>query len=274
MNTVNLQLRITTCVAPDPFIFNYLSNITDDLNNHYKNVIYEVIDREKLTIKKLFETCSTPLLVILHKGIILYTSRDNKIFYHENTTRVKYKAYIAGKDIPPLINLIQDPKVNQQVIIDATMGMANDLTLMALTMTTTTFFAFEENFYIHFAVKWGMLFHFNEINKGGIDISRIHFIYGNITNHIDIFSKANIIYLDPMYEETITTSNIASLRQVTEYNREQNIKLLNTIFKSFKGKIILRAHYKSHLIDDYGFNMTIRKQSKTHYGYLYHQLDN
>lgn len=268
MTTAKIKLRITTWAKPDSLILNYLEDIISDINS-YSEVAYEVIDRRKLTIKNLFEGDTTPVLVVQHSGVILYTSIENKIFYHENTTRVKYKAYIAGNHVPPLVELVQDESMNASVIIDATTGMANDLILMALTNKDSIFYAFEDNFYIHFAIKWGIHFYYNEIAHNKLDITRIHFIFGSVVSHIDILSQANIIYLDPMYEETVVTSNIASLVNVVTHDIENDRKLLNTIFEYFTGKVILRAHYKSSLIRDYQFIMNVRKQTKTHYGYRY-----
>ncbi|MFC6291452.1 hypothetical protein BHU61_04505 [Macrococcus epidermidis] len=268
MTTAKIKLRITTCVKPNRLILNYLKCIVTDVKT-YSDVNYEVIERKKLTIKNLFEEDTTPVMVIQQTGVVLYTSDENKIFYHENTTRVKYKAYVTGNHVPPLIELIQDDSINTDIIIDATTGMANDLILMALTMENSIFYAFEDNFYIHFAIKWGVHFYFNVLEKNKLDISRIHFIYGSVVNHIGILNQAHVIYLDPMYEETVVTSNIASLVKVVTYDIESDRKLLNTIFEHFRGKVILRAHFKSSLIRDYQFTMNVRKQTKTHYGYRY-----
>lgn len=268
MTTVKMKLRITTCVKPDSLILKYLEEIISDVKT-YSDVTYTVINRRKLTIKNLFEDDGTPVLVIQQSGVVLYTAVDNKIFYHENTTRVKYKSYISGNDIPPLVDLIQDESVNTDVIIDATTGMANDLILMAMTMKRSTFYAFEDNFYIHFAIKWGVRFYFKENAKNQLDTSRIHFIYGHIMHRLDLLQSAHLIYLDPMYEETITTSNISALVNVVKHDIKSDRKLLDTIFEHFTGKVILRAHYKSRLIHEYEFIMRVRKQTKTHYGYLY-----
>ncbi|WP_414043122.1 class I SAM-dependent methyltransferase [Macrococcus sp. EM39E] len=271
MTIARLHLRITTCVKPDALILKYLNDIVNDIKS-YHDVTFEVINRSKLTIKNLFDNNSTPLLVIQQTGVVLYTSIDNKIFYHENTTRVKYKAYQSKDHVPPLVELIQDEKIETKIIIDATMGMANDLLLMAMTMPDSRFYAFEENFYIHFAIKWGIQFYYQELYDGILKTERIQFVYGNILNNISILKEAGIIYLDPMYEETVETSNIASLVKVVTHNIQDDRQLLNTIFEHFTGKVILRAHFKSRLIHEYQFIMNIRKQTKTHYGYRYNKI--
>lgn len=268
MTTANIKLRITTCVKPDNVILKYLKDIISDIKS-YSDVTYEIVDRRKLTIKNLFEDDHTPVMVIQQTGIVLYTSAENKIFYHENTTRVKYKAYLSGNYIPPLVELLQDESVSSDIIIDATTGMANDLILMTLTMEASIFYAFEDNFYIHFAIKWGVHYYYNVIAPNKLELSRINFIFGSVVNHIDILKRANIIYLDPMYEETVETSNIASLAKVVSHDIECDRRLLDTIFEHFTGKVILRAHFKSSLIRDYQFIMKVRKQTKTHYGYRY-----
>ncbi|MCE4957026.1 hypothetical protein [Macrococcoides caseolyticum] len=235
----------------------------------YAHVFVKLIPRKKRTIKQLFESDCTPLIVVLQSGIVLYTDENNKIFYHENTTKVKYKAYLNEHVTPPLIQLLNDDKIDNGIIIDATTGLANDLTLMTKFFPQSTFYAFESNFFIHMAIKWGFIFYYNELVQNEIDTSTIHFIYGSVEQHQAILQSSEVIYIDPMYEETIDTSNIASLVNFISYTPDRDAQLLDTIFKKFSGKIILRCHYKSQLIEKYQFNMQVRKYSKTHYGYRY-----
>lgn len=267
MSSVNNHLRITTCVHPDAFILNYVDQIINDIKS-YSGTTYEVITRKKHTIKQLFETSDARLLVVLHTGIVLYTNANNKIFYHENTTRVKLKAYEKQDYTPPLIQLVKDGRESPNVIIDATCGMANDLILMARVFPDCTFYAFEYDFFIHFAIKWGVWFHYREINKQLSLIDSIQFIYGSVTAHPNLFNAAQIVYLDPMYEQTIETSNIATLANFVDNSEEANQHLLDEIMNSFQGRLILRAHYKSPLFHKYPFEKVIQKRSKTHFGYI------
>lgn len=262
MKTVNF-LRVTTCVKPDANVLMYVENIRNDLQQY--NIQYQLTERKKRTIKSLFTNSTTPILIIQKNGIYLYISPDEKISYQESTMNIKFKEYKKSGVLPPLVQMIAEDENCTQRIADCTMGLGNDLMLMALTLPHAQFTAFEQNFYIHFSIKWSMHYYCNHINrdlKQAFD--RIQFQYGTVVQSNTVY---DIYYVDCLYQNTIETSNINHLVKFVN-NDEQNDDVLLDYVTSKYGKVVLRAEYNSPIIKDYGFIMSVRRNTVTHYGYL------
>lgn len=262
------KLRITSSVVIDDVILHHMKWVENDLLN-YPNLDIKWIKRKKQTIKQLFQNDNTPLIVIEHTGPKLYFSPNDKIFYHENTSRVKLKNIANHHQLPPLISCINKNKDDVFEFVDCTTGLGNDLTLVANYYTQSSIIAFEKDIYTHLIVKWGIYFYDKVL------YDRIKFIYGSI-QYVDInVFEADVIYLDPFYEETVDVSNINVLvnHVRNEGYKEDNDTLMSYLIQFMRHKLILRGHYQSDLFIKYPFDRLIQKRSKTHYGVINKKKD-
>lgn len=257
------KLRITSSVVIDDVILCHMNWVKKDIL-HYPNVEVEWVKRKKQTIKQMFQLDNTPLIVIEHTGPKLYFSPNDKIFYHENTSKVKLKNIEKHNQLPPLISCINKDKIDSFEYVDCTTGLGNDLSLVANYFKSATIKAFEKDIYTHLIVKWGIYFYDKDLYE------RIQFIYGSIQeSDINVFD-ADIIYLDPFYEDTIDVSNINVLvnHVRTDGYKKQNDALMSYLMQNIRHKLILRGHYQSDLFIKYPFERLIQKRSKTHYGVI------
>lgn len=262
MNTA-YKLRITTCVNPDECVLDYVNMIVKDLDNY--NTDTEVIIRGKKTVKSFFIQDDMPLLVIQKNGVYLYTQSDNKISYQESTMNIKYKQYLKTGMLPPLVAAVTDNASAPLHIADCTMGLGNDLMLMARTLQHAKFYAYEQNFYIHFAIKWSMNYYCNVINpelRAAYD--SINFVFDSIEQD-DI--EFDVIYVDCLYQNTVDASNISPLVTFLAGDKQDERSLLDSVVQR-NAKVVLRAEYNSPLISQYPFKMNIRRNTITHYGIL------
>ncbi|WP_419894933.1 hypothetical protein [Macrococcus psychrotolerans] len=262
MNTA-YKLRITTCVNPDECVLDYVSMIVKDLENYYSDT--KVIIRGKKTVKSFFIESDIPLLIIQKNGIYLYTQIDNKISYQESTMNIKYKQYVKTGILPPLVAAVTDNADASLLIADCTMGLGNDLMLMARTLQRANFYAYEQNFYIHFAIKWSMNYYCNVINPELREaFNSINFVFGSIEQDDTLF---DVIYVDCLYQNTVDTSNISALVNFLTGDKQDARSLLDNVVQR-DAKLVLRAEYNSPLISQYPFEMNIRRNTITHYGIL------
>ncbi len=262
MNTA-YKLRITTCVNPDECVLDYVSMIVKDLENYYSDT--KVIIRGKKTVKSFFIESDIPLLIIQKNGIYLYTQIDNKISYQESTMNIKYKQYVKTGILPPLVAAVTDNARAPLLIADCTMGLGNDLMLMARTLQRANFYAYEQNFYIHFAIKWSMNYYCNVINPELREaFNSINFVFGSIEQD-DI--EFDVIYVDCLYQNTVDTSNISALVNFLTGDKQDERSLLDNVVQR-NAKVVLRAEYNSPLVSQYPFEMNIRRNTITHYGIL------
>ncbi|TDM13252.1 class I SAM-dependent methyltransferase [Macrococcus lamae] len=259
MNIVS-KVRITSPVKTDDVIFLMMKQAYSELQSLELDLSVEIIPRRKRTIKELFKNDSSPVIVISHHMPVLYFSAEEKVFYHENTMRFKLKRFNKYGDLPPLIEILPVASSDAVTIVDATMGMGNDLMLMAHILIAAEFHAFETHPLIYFVIKEGIVkYHAADITE------RITFHYGSAVRN-SLVSTADIVYADPMFETTIGQNSGMQVinRQITTEHNEQ---LVSELVKSSQC-IILKAHFRSQLFVQFGFDVIIRKSSKSHFGIL------
>lgn len=255
MNTVS-KVRITSSVKVDDVIFSAVKRAAQQLKELEPHMDIEIVSRKKKTIKELFKTEETPVIVVSHQLPILYFSPSEKIVYHENTMRLKVKQYEQTGVLPTLIHVINQQVEEPKTIIDCTMGMANDLMLLALMYPDTQLYACEQHPLLFYVISEGILQFYDESV-----ISNIHFYYGSALN-IDI-EAADVIYMDPMFEQSINqTSGVHILAQHIDDDAAELVEGM-----AGKGTVsILKAHYRSSLFELYDFKVDVRKTSSHQYG--------
>ncbi|TDM04235.1 class I SAM-dependent methyltransferase [Macrococcus carouselicus] len=253
MSTAN-KVRITSSVKTDDVIFSHIEKAEDELQKMGQSV--EVIRRDKKTIAELFRESDVPLIVISHHLPLLYFDSSSKIVYHENTMRFKLKAFDKRGELPPLVNLMAVPLDSALQIVDTTMGMGNDLMLMASMLKNCQFHAYEQHPLIYFVISQGIKQFHPALSE------RIQFHYG--TADSAILRIADIVYADPMFEETVDQqSGMEVLHQVISY--DDNASFIRYLLQ-YSRLVILKAHFRSPLFEEFGFDVQLRKSTKSHFG--------
>ncbi|TDM15423.1 class I SAM-dependent methyltransferase [Macrococcus bovicus] len=253
MNTAT-KVRITSPVKTDDVIFSHIEQAAGKLRAI--GVEVEIVTRGKKTIRDFFRVDATPLIVISHQLPQLYFDSDSKIVYHENTTRFKIKAFERRHEMPPLIDIMQVETSDRLTIVDSTMGMGNDLVLMASVLTQSHFHAFERHPLIYFVISEGIGQHHPALQE------RIVFHYG--TADAECLQAADIVYADPMFEETIDQqSGMAVLHRVLPESRNEDF--IRYLVK-YSRCLILKAHFRSPLFERFDFDVKVRKSTKSHFG--------
>ncbi|ULG70984.1 class I SAM-dependent methyltransferase [Macrococcus brunensis] len=253
MNTAS-KVRITSPVKTDDVIFSHIEKAADKLSAI--GVKVEVLARGKKTIKDFFRISDVPLIVISHQLPQVYFDSESKIVYHENTTCFKMKAFERRGELPPLIDMMQVNINDRHTIVDTTMGMGNDLVLMATVLRNSYFHAFETHPLVYFVISEGIVQHHPEL-KG-----RIIFHYGSADS--ERLKSADIVYADPMFEETIAQqSGMAVLHRIVP--SDHNEDFVRYLLK-YSRCLILKAHFRSPLFDRFGFEVQVRRSTKSHFG--------
>jgi len=257
MSTVN-KVRITSPVKTDDVIFLKMEKAAAELRVLESELSIELVERRKMTIKDFFKNDDSPVIVIGQKLPVLYFSADDKIVYHENTMNFKLKRFNKYREVPPLIDIMPVSLNEQAVIVDATMGMGNDLMLMVQLMKQAEFHAYEINPLIYFVIKHGIQQYYdNDLTK------RIHFHYGSAAD--EVIANADVVYVDPMFETTV--SQQSGMQVLSRYTTRHDHDHLMDIVQRARC-VVLKAHFRSPLFKRYGFQVTVRRSSKSHFGIL------
>lgn len=246
------NIIITTNVKTTDLLMEKAKKIADQLRI---NFVY----RKKKTIKQLLENYDG--IIVVYKNKISYFENDIELFFHLDTTALKLK----NNDNEPLIALINE---KNQKILDCTMGLASDSLLLSCYGHCVT--ALEKNPIIHLIVSEGLKTYetsnktINEAMKNITtwNIDSLNFLKNSQENSFDI------IYFDPMFSHNIEESkNLAGIEMLAEQNfpLEQFLKEAKRVARK---KIIIKAHFKDTIFEDYNFIRIIRKNTKFHYGYI------
>lgn len=256
MNIVT-KVRLTTSVKTNASLYKQVEDAFVLLHKNDFIQSIEIIERKKTTIKQLFKEDASPLIVFESTGPKLYLCKDNPIYFHPDTVKIKLEMHKQNK-LPPLIEVINEIAQDIETIqfIDGTMGLGRDSFMVLKTIPNAVIFAIEIHPLIHFVISEGM-----KRFLSTEEIKRIHFINGN---HFDWVEKqkekVHFLYLDYMFENTLIEEN--SMGQISNHTPSlpHQVALKNYNY------LILKAHFKSDIFSKFKAIQCIRKNTKTHYG--------
>ncbi|GGB06011.1 hypothetical protein ERX37_02795 [Macrococcus hajekii] len=253
MSTVS-KVRITSPVKTDDVIFSNIQRAAEQLKEI--GVEVEVISRMKKTINDFFKESTIPLIVISHQLPLLYFDSTSKIVYHENTGKFKLKAFYRRGEIPPLIQMMARPLDTGLSIVDSTMGMGNDLILMATILEKSEFHAYETHPLIYFVISEGIKQFHPELS------ARITFHYGLADQKV--LQQADYVYADPMFEETIPQQS--GMEVLHDFAEQMDSTSFIRYLTDYSDIVILKAHFRSPLFQHFNFDVQPRRNTKTHFG--------
>ncbi|MGX7112326.1 class I SAM-dependent methyltransferase [Gemella cuniculi] len=246
------NIAITTSVKTNDYFIDYAQKVS-------KKLALPFIKREKKTIKEILKVYTG--LLVIYKNKISYYEGDEELFFHPNTATLKIKNF----DNEPLINIIEE---KNQYILDATMGLAGDSTIMSYHGHNVI--ALEENKIIHLIVSNGLKSYVSENEKITQAMRNIKTICVNNLEYLKHCTENSfdIIYFDPMFSHNISESkNLSGLEKLATKSA-LTAELVKEAKRVAKKKIIIKAHYKDDIFEKFGFTRIIRKNTKFHYGYI------
>lgn len=240
---------------------------TDDLKNKAELIAnklgYSYFKRNKETIKYLLQY-SKGVIVVYKEKTSYYSLGNNKIeqlFFHLDTAMLRI---INNSDNEPLIELMKD----SDTIIDATMGLARDSIVLSYYNYKVT--AVEENKIIHYIVDEGLKNYNSGNDKIDNAMRKIETINMSSYDYLKQCkdNSYDIVYFDPMFSEEIKESeNLIALENLAKKER-LTTTLLKEAIRVAKKRVIVKAHFRDEVFDDYNFTRITRKNTKFHYGYI------
>ncbi len=217
----------------------------------------EYIPRKKRSLAQLQEIHGSVLLVTQERLSLEYRN-GHSFAFHPDTAMLRMK---APRD--PLIEIVGSEKMS---VLDTTMGLASDAIVLSYAGHEVT--ALESQPLIHTIVARGLqTFETGHpaINQAMRRI-RTHCIdsLSFLKNQSD--HSVDIIYCDPMFSENITESeNLSGLKPLANY-KKLSIEFLTECKRVARKKIILKAHFRDTVFEDFGFVRYVRPYQKFHYG--------
>ncbi|MED1205370.1 class I SAM-dependent methyltransferase [Heyndrickxia acidicola] len=226
--------------------------------------------RNGISIEKLMvKASSSSSMVVGKERIELYfKNKEYPFFFHPNSASFRIKRLLMGEKDP----FIEAAGLtNGMSLLDCTMGLASDSIVASFIVGEKgRILAAEGNKYLHFIVKKGLqswnsdLMEMNEAMKR---IEPLHITYQELLKTLPE-NSVDVVYLDPMFEETITESKgIEGIRELALYGGLTNDVIMEAK-RVAKKRIVLKDHFKSERFAELGFHVMKRKSSKFHFGYM------
>ena len=217
----------------------------------------DYVVRNKRSLAKLQEEYGDVLLVT-KEGLILEYANGQSFAFHPDTAMLRIK---APRD--PLIELVGPEK---RSVLDTTMGLASDS--IVLSFAGHEVMALESQPLIHTIVARGL----QTFDAGNSAVNQaMRRIQTRCTDSLTFLKSqpdqsVDIIYCDPMFSEVITESeNLSGLKPLANYQAFSE-DFLAECKRVAREKIILKAHFRDPVFEDFGFTRHIRPYQKFHFG--------
>ena len=237
------------------------SRVTETLENEALELAealhLDYVARNKRSLAKLQEEYGDVLLVT-KEGLVLEYANGQSFAFHPDTAMLRIK---APRD--PLIELVGPEK---RSVLDTTMGLASDS--IVLSFAGHEVMALESQPLIHTIVARGL----QTFDAGNSAVNQaMRRIQTRCTDSLTFLKSqpdqsVDIIYCDPMFSEVITESeNLSGLKPLANYQAFSE-DFLSECKRVAREKIILKAHFRDPVFEDFGFTRHIRPYQKFHFG--------
>ena len=217
----------------------------------------DYVVRNKRSLAKLQEEYGDVLLVT-KEGLVLEYANGQSFAFHPDTAMLRIK---APRD--PLMDLVGPEK---RSVLDTTMGLASDS--IVLSFAGHEVMALESQSLIHTIVARGL----QTFDAGNSAVNQaMRRIQTRCTDSLTFLKSqpdqsVDIIYCDPMFSEVITESeNLSGLKPLANYQAFSE-DFLAECKRVAREKIILKAHFRDPVFEDFGFTRHIRPYQKFHFG--------
>ncbi|HFI0091520.1 TPA: class I SAM-dependent methyltransferase [Streptococcus suis] len=245
-----MKLIITTSLAMDENLVQKAKNLAEELGITY-------CDRQKQAVK-VFLKQADAVLVVYKDRLVIEQNEGQKLFFHPDTAMLRIK---SGRG--PLLELVGE---GRQTILDCTMGLASDSIVLASAGHQLT--ALESSQLIHFIVSKGL----KEFDSGKEVINQamrsIQTIWTDSLTYLkeQIDKSVDVIYFDPMFSEEIKESqNLSGLSGLADRSRLTE-EIVSEAKRVARKKLIIKAHFRDRVFEDFGFVRHVRPNQKFHYG--------
>lgn len=241
---------VTTSLGMDEGLVYRARLIASELGIEYK-------ERKKQSVRKMLGTYEAVL--VLYKDKLILEQRGGQVlFFHPDTAMLRIK---SGRD--PLLELLGKEK---QSIIDCTMGLGSDSIVLASAGHRVT--ALESSKLVHFIVSRGL----QDFDSGLQEVNRamksIQTIWTDSLTYLkgQKDKSVDVIYFDPMFSEEIKESqNLSGLSTLADRSRLTE-EIVYEAKRVARKKLIIKAHFRDQVFEEFGFKRHVRPNQKFHYG--------
>ncbi|HEL2383384.1 TPA: class I SAM-dependent methyltransferase [Streptococcus suis] len=247
-----MKIIVTTSLRMNHDLILQAREIAEQLNLDYQ-------DRRKRSAQSILEKTEANAVLVVYQGqLVLEEKNGQRFFFHPDTAILRIK---SGRD--PLLELLGPDK---HTVLDCTMGLASDSIVLASAGHQVT--ASESSQLIHFMVSRGL----KEFDSGNEAVNQamrsIQTIWTDSLTYLQSQAdqSVDVIYVDPMFSQEIEESdNLNGLKPFANYTALSE-EFLSECRRVARKKVIIKAHFRDKVFEEYGFVRHVRPNQKFHYG--------
>lgn len=233
-----------------------------------KSLQADYIERNKRSITKLQQAYNADVVVAGKSRFEYFTYSSNEpFFYHPNAAAFRLKRLAKGEE-DPMVSISQ-LKVGDS-FLDCTLGLGADSLVAQYAVGNGRVVGVEAHPVVAFIVLEGMQhYDLNELPIAS-PMRQIEVIHAEAVDFLktQADNSFDIVFMDPMFDEVIEeSSNFTALREAGAHIGLTQSWVEEALRVSKRG-IVLKAHFRSTLFEQFGFKQDVRPTSKFHYGYL------
>lgn len=230
----------------------------------------DIARRNDLTFVPRNRASFTDATLVLEKhSLILYSkNKEAKLFFHPSMARIR----IGKADLHRENYFIRALDVKEgDHILDCTLGLATDAIVAAQAVGKEgKITGLESEKLIAQIVRTGMDIYYDEKNLNWQEIfSRIEVRNENYKNYLSSLedNSFDIVYFDPMFETSITTSDsISPLRKWANFEYPDQNDILQAV-RVARRRVVMKSHKHDPILDKLGFTSMPTKR-KIQFGYI------
>ncbi|PLT34947.1 class I SAM-dependent methyltransferase [Bacillus sp. V5-8f] len=227
------------------------------------------IPRHKRSVAQLQKMYTGDCLVVGKDRLDLYKEMHKEpFFFHPNVAMLRIKRLLKGEE---------DPYVcaaglhSGSTVLDCTLGLGSDAIVASIvTGEGGKVRGIEENPLLAYVVKRGFETYLSGIPLIDQALRRIEVLAGD---SLDLLKSCDdksfdVVYFDPMFEESIIESN--GIRPLTNfaYTNELTEELFGHAKRVARKRVVMKDHFRSQRFERFNFQVNVRKTSKFHFGYI------
>jgi hypothetical protein len=257
-----IRMIVTTAGRTDVKMTQYADQVANELGINFVN-------RKKRSINEMKSFANDDILIVGKNRIEIHPlCNEEPMFFHPNSAMFRIKRLKDG-DHDPFIQACNLQNGNN--ILDCTLGLGSDSIVASYVVGLGgRVVGIEGDKYIAFLLKNGLCSWESGNNKMDEAMRRIEVIHLDCLEYLKSCPAKcfDVVYFDPMFEETISTSKgISGLRHFAVKSL-MNPFIVNEAIRVAKKRVVMKNHWKSEEFERLGFSVYKRKTAKFHFGVI------
>jgi len=238
-------------------------------NNISKLLDFAYIKRQKKSVSTIQKEQQANVLVVSKERLELYSyGSTSPFFFHPNSAAFRIKRLLNGE---------QDSFLEATCLekgdhfLDTTAGLCSDSIIASFAVGESGIVhACEKEPTIAYVVDVGLKTYRTNTEALQKSMRNVQLIHQGAVDYLKAAepNSYDVVYLDPMFEEVIEESSNFQLLREAGVHDSLTEEWVAEAKRVARKRVVLKAHFRSTLFEQFGFEREIRLTSKFHYGIL------